>query len=390
MSDKKMVKKKFTKDQVPEGFTLRLALVDAIPVIFFAITGVLLGILSKNIIVFLGIVLCVWAGLAKVIWKIIVAVKKQNIWFLFMQMRIVMPIGFLLMLVGMITIWPYIDWAHWRQVLSWYPVWGPMVAGVIFMAAMMIMAFTLDSGNPKHNWIEQLVNSCGQLCFMLGVIMLFYTGDYYSSLSTVKDYASRYADDCIITEEADYYCISSGNTDTAYIFYPGGKVDPAAYIPLMAEVSKVGMDCYIVKMPCNLSMFGANRASIIRDSLSYEHWYIGGHSLGSIFAASYAHKNACLYDGVILLAGYTTVDMSEDDLAVAILRGSEDKLVEEGDIEKYKENLPERSTIYQLGGGNHGGFGDYGEQAGDGVASMTNEQQWQLTAQNIKLFMLFN
>ena len=38
-----IMKTKMTKDIVPEGFTMRLALVDALPVIFFAGSMILIG-----------------------------------------------------------------------------------------------------------------------------------------------------------------------------------------------------------------------------------------------------------------------------------------------------------------------------------------------------------
>ena len=70
-------KPKMTKDTIPEDFTLSLALVDALPVLFFGGSMILIGVLFGSVMFMLGAVLCFWAGAAKVLWKVIV-VKKKN------------------------------------------------------------------------------------------------------------------------------------------------------------------------------------------------------------------------------------------------------------------------------------------------------------------------
>ena len=70
-----------TKDTVPEGFTLSLALVDAVPVLLFAVAIVLLGIkASMSPLIILGGILCFIGGAIKVLWKVIVAVFVLLYW----------------------------------------------------------------------------------------------------------------------------------------------------------------------------------------------------------------------------------------------------------------------------------------------------------------------
>ena len=69
-----------TKDTVPENFTLSLALVDALPVLFFGGSMILIGLLFKSVLFMIGALLCFWAGAAKVVWKVIVVTKKKNVW----------------------------------------------------------------------------------------------------------------------------------------------------------------------------------------------------------------------------------------------------------------------------------------------------------------------
>ena len=47
--------------------------------------------------------------------------------------------------------------------------------------------------------------------------------------------------------------------------------------------------------------------------------------------------------------------------------------------EEYKKHLPSDYCEFVIEGGNHAGFGSYGEQAGDGKASISREEQWAMT-----------
>ena len=38
-------------------------------------------------------------------------------------------------------------------------------------------------------------------------------------------------------------------TDTAIIFYPGAKVEAAAYLPLLNQLRQTGLTCILVEMP---------------------------------------------------------------------------------------------------------------------------------------------
>lgn len=166
-------KPKMTKDTIPENFTLPLAVVDALPVLFFGGSVILIGLLFKNILFILGAVLCFWAGAAKVLWKIIVVLKKKNIWFLFMQMRIVMPLGFVLMLLAVILYRNSISLpAVFAAVLS-FPSVIFFAVGLLGMALMGVFAAKLDSADVRSNWIEQLTNTFAQAAVFTGILFLF-------------------------------------------------------------------------------------------------------------------------------------------------------------------------------------------------------------------------
>ena len=165
-------KPKMTKDTIPENFTLSLALVDALPVLFFGGSMILIGLLFGSLLFLIGAALCFWAGAAKVLWKIIVVARKKNVWWMFLQMRIVMPVGFALMILAVILNRSEINLpAVLASVLS-FPSVIFFAAGVIGMVLMGVFAAKLDSADVRSNWIEQLTNAIAQASIFTGILFL--------------------------------------------------------------------------------------------------------------------------------------------------------------------------------------------------------------------------
>ena len=169
-----------------------------------------------------------------------------------------------------------------------------------------------------------------------------------------------------------------------FIFYPGGKVEYTAYIPLMKACAEEGILCVLVEMPFNLAVLDINAADgIQKEYPEIEEWYIGGHSLGGSMAASYLANHIEDYEGLILLGSYSTADISDTDINVLSVFGSEDKVMNRDKYEDNKSNLPSDFTEFVIDGGCHAYFGMYGPQDGDGTATITNEEQISLTVKSI-------
>lgn len=64
MRSNKISKVKMTKDTIPEDFTLTLALADAVPVLFFSATMLLVGLLFRSPLFLIGAGLVLFAGAA--------------------------------------------------------------------------------------------------------------------------------------------------------------------------------------------------------------------------------------------------------------------------------------------------------------------------------------
>lgn len=170
--------------------------------------------------------------------------------------------------------------------------------------------------------------------------------------------------------------------DEALIFYPGGKVEAKAYAPLLKQLSEQGITCVLMKMPFNLAVFDVNAADRVYDQFpDIAKWYIGGHSLGGAMASSYADKNSEKIEGLILLGAYSVaIDSPIPTLAIY---GSEDMVLD-------REKLANTENKHELSGGNHAYFGNYGEQKGDGTASITREEQQRLTVEKVVDFIAAN
>lgn len=170
--------------------------------------------------------------------------------------------------------------------------------------------------------------------------------------------------------------------DSAVIFYPGAKVEPQAYAPLLKDLAGRGVDCFLVDMPGNIALLGVDKADEIISKYSYESWYIAGHSLGGTAAASYCAEVPEKADGLILLASYSTAKL-DDDLPVLSVYGSDDGVLNMDNYFADKANLPVGNGELVINGGNLGQFGCYGEQRGDRKASISAKEQRNVTAEAI-------
>ena len=172
--------------------------------------------------------------------------------------------------------------------------------------------------------------------------------------------------------------------EAGLIFYPGGKVEFTAYAPLMAALAEENILCVLLKMPLNLAVLDVDAAKGIPEQFpEVEHWYLAGHSLGGSMAASFAGKHADTYDGLILLAAYSTADLTETGLKVCSLYGDRDGILNLEKYQKYRNYLPEDTLEQVLEGGNHAGFGCYGHQEGDGISGLETGAQIQWTADRV-------
>lgn len=350
-----------------------MALIDALPVICFSISIALIASMYHSAVFLIGALLCIIAGLGKVLWKLILAAAHKDIQLLYRQFHYLMPGGFVLILLSLIISRPSLS-ELWKNISS-FPCNILFLLAIVGFSVMGILGAKMDSASKRANWIEQLVNLAAQLCILLGVLMIWYASDYYRADAEVAEYLESSGSVEVVGIEDGLFFDGAGE-DRAIIFYPGAKVEYTAYAQLMMELAENGVDCFLLEMPYNMAIFGINRADDVMEVYDYEHWYISGHSLGGAMAASYAAGNTDKLDGVILLAAYAAKDLG--DLAVLSIYGSNDGVLSMEKVETGRAYSTNYAEVC-IEGGCHAWFGYYGEQDGDGIASISREEQWQQT-----------
>jgi dienelactone hydrolase len=165
----------------------------------------------------------------------------------------------------------------------------------------------------------------------------------------------------------------------AVIFYQGALVDNASYSLWAEKIAEKGYTVYLPKAPFNLAILGENNAEKIIKENHIKKYVIGGHSLGGVMASRFAaeHLTDQSLDGVFFLASYPEAkgDLSAFKGGVLSLTGSQDGVLNRKSYDKGKAFLPEQTIYTEINGGNHAGFGSYGEQKGDNPAEISNEEQ---------------
>jgi hypothetical protein len=176
---------------------------------------------------------------------------------------------------------------------------------------------------------------------------------------------------------------------TALIIYPGGHIDYRSYAPIARQIASRGYLVFIVRMPLSLPVFGVDKADdVITAFPEIRYWVIGGHSLGGSMAGSYAGNHSDKVQGLFFWASYPS---ESDDLSVTDLKGlstygSNDMILDRGNVNSTLVLLPPGTIRQVIEGGNHAQFGNYGPQPGDGVATISaEEQQAQATALTVRL-----
>ncbi|MBR2028354.1 MAG: lysophospholipase [Oscillospiraceae bacterium] len=235
--------------------------------------------------------------------------------------------------------------------------------------------------------LKKMILCLAAVCAVCYGALAIYASDYYRSDAVAV--AALAGGEGVTVEITDSMAVfRPDKAEAGFIFYPGGKVEYTAYAPLMYKLAQNDIVCIITEMPFNLAVMNADAADKAYGKIAdVERWYIGGHSLGGSMAASFVSDSDIDFEGLVLLASYSTADLSADDVEVLSVYGTEDRVL---NMEKYKEyysNLPKDTTEFVIEGGNHAQFGSYGLQKGDGTASVTAEQQLETAAEAIIEFM---
>lgn len=160
------------------------------------------------------------------------------------------------------------------------------------------------------------------------------------------------------------------------VFYPGAKVEPAAYVARLADLAaEHGITVVIAEPHLGLALLDRRDLDTFTSAASaVEVWMVGGHSLGGVRACQLAEDAEAL----VLFASYCANDLSAAELPVLSLVGGEDGLSTPQEIADARDRLPADARMLEIPGAAHASFGDYGTQDGDGTARIDDAE---MTAQ---------
>jgi hypothetical protein len=167
-----------------------------------------------------------------------------------------------------------------------------------------------------------------------------------------------------------------------FIFYPGGHVEFRSYAPILHKIAAEGFLVILVRVKLDLAFFDVEAgAPFLRQFPEIRVWTTGGHSLGGVASAWFAAKHPEI-KAVVFWASYPADDaLLGRDIKMLSIYGTEDGGLDNGKkIEMYKKYQPKDTVFYEIKGANHGQFADYGPQPGDKPATISQAEQFDITA----------
>ncbi len=312
--------------------------------------------------------------------------------------RTVLALIWLVLGIVMVAVSVWLGWTRWPAILSGHPVM--LIAGIAcgllgFIAiAWAIGSLTVggrldregDPEHPAHRTSKQVLRRAHWriifavpalvLAFLL-VVVLAFARPFVATPTATTAFQSgngvRLADRLGWYELIPVRQDASGDEikpTAALVFVPGARIDSRAYANVLRPVAEAGYLVAVLKEPFGFSLLDADHGKKVLDvHPEITDWAVGGHSLGGSTAASLADKDERV-KGLVLLASYPGEPLVRDDLKAVSISGTADGFTTPADIEVSKGNLPPETSYVVITGAVHSSFGDYGEQPGDGMATV--------------------
>ena len=151
---------------------------------------------------------------------------------------------------------------------------------------------------------------------------------------------------------------------------PGARIDSRAYAHVLRPLAEAGYLVAVLKEPFGFSLLDADQGKKVLDvhpEITY--WAAGGHSLGGTTAASLADQDERV-KGLVLFASYPADSLVRTDLKAVSISGAADGFTTPADIEASKGEASARYVLCRDQRGSAQLIGDYGEQSGDGIATV--------------------
>ena len=181
---------------------------------------------------------------------------------------------------------------------------------------------TAEAKSCRKKW-KIAVSILLAVLILLAGGFFWYVSDYYQAEDVALEVLAS-GDHLEVRDDLTILSLSYP-TDTAIIFYPGAKVEAAAYLPLLNQLRQTGLTCILVEMPFHLAIFDVNAAEdVMAQFPDIQHWYIAGHSMGGAMASQFASEYPDEVDGLLVLLNTVGGDI-EAGLGIAELIASMSK-----------------------------------------------------------------
>ena len=197
----------------------------------------------------------------------------------------------------------------------------------------------------------------------------------------LPDAVAALASDALVTVSTEPWLTftpAHSGPAVGFIFYPGGRVDPRAYAGLMRSIAEDGYLVVVPSMPINMAIFNTNAANrIIAAHPEITRWVIGGHSVGGTSAAIYTSSNPDQVAGLAIWSSYpaNNSDISDLDLPVILLYGSNEIRVTDESVGARQHLLPPNTVYIKIEGGDHHQFGAYQLTTEEDLATISRAAQ---------------
>lgn len=261
-----------------------------------------------------------------------------------------------------------------------HPAYPPLVTGIGVLGLLMLAVATRGTSAGRQS--ASRLRLLGRIALMLVLALLVVSTAWlrpYPATAEARDVATG-TTDVTVTSDATTLTLTpmtaqADASGAGLIFQPGARVDPRAYLPLLARIAEQGHLVVVVKQPLDVGLLAIGApGAIVERHPEVATWVVGGHSLGGVAAGQYAARSPSRVTGLLLWASYPLDSLSQrTDLAVTSISGTEDTFTTPSDIEASRAKLPSGATVVAVEGGVHSFFGDYGMQPGDGTPTISRE-----------------
>ena len=159
-----------------------------------------------------------------------------------------------------------------------------------------------------------VISLIGILLLSVGIFLIWSSFTYKPTEQLIEEITKF-----DLHENTNEDLIWEGSNGTGIILYAGAKVEHAAYAYYADQLAQQGYTVILPSIRLNFALLDANAAEEYIDIYpEIDKWIVGGHSLGGVAAAMFAHDNDDV-GGLILLGSYPSESSDLSNHSIDVL-----------------------------------------------------------------------